>query len=722
MSLTVPESSLPAALTAQEAVEAAYAAELAEVAGSIARGLPSLIECDKELAPYLFVNLRTRLRDRNLRCIYLDGRPREGDQAGPVPVGLIGTMIAQLREAVRGAVERRVVVLPHLDLLTTSSGGLTGEAREVIPLLYENPELVWLGFKDPSFPLPKVIENLFPHRLSILGTARNRLASLVTQKEARKFGRQFNPMQLYKFVSGVNAVRLRKLLSTIEGEDYPADPKPAQRHLRQATLTGTLEIPDISLEKDIGGYVKVKTRLRQEILDVLTRRDSATNAEEVSRLEDLIPRGMIFWGPPGTGKTYFAKAIATAIGAAITVVSGPELKSKWVGESEENLRQIFHKARQSAPSIIVFDELDSFATARGTYSGSGVEHSMVNQLLTEMDGFHKDELVFVVGTTNFVESLDPALLRPGRFEFHLHIPYPDPDDRRAILGIYNAKMKLQMDDEAVDYAVKRTDDYVVGQANGTRYSGDHLNALCRSIARLRLREDLTTPTDAKLIERSMTEFLDRPKMTRAEENVLATHEAGHAVVSMFCDHSPPIDRITIASEMQWSFGYVRFADPAHKYIRTVGFYLDQIAVSLGAREAERLLLSDISMGATADLQSATAIARELVEVQGLAGGKLGVVQYLDAHSNKPLKRRDDLSMETLTALDARVAEVVEEQRKRAEKIVRENKALIETLRDMLLEHKTVDAKTIKTLVPAAQQTEIKQARKAEAEVAAGLPN
>ena len=134
--------------------------------------------------------------------------------------------------------------------------------------------------------------------------------------------------------------------------------------------------------------------------------------------------------------------MAAALGAAITIVSGPELKSKWVGESEENLRQIFHQARQSAPSIIVFDELDSFASARGTYTGTGVEHSMVNQLLTEMDGFHKEELVFVVGTTNFVEILDPALLRPGRFEFHLHIPYPDDDDRRAILEIYDTKMRL----------------------------------------------------------------------------------------------------------------------------------------------------------------------------------------------------------------------------------------------------------------------------------------
>jgi cell division protease FtsH len=699
MSLTIPENDLPTSLTPDQAVEAAYAAEMAEVAGQLARGLPCLVECDKELAPYLFINLRTRLKDRNIRCVYLDGRPREADaqaQSGGMPIGLIGTMIAQLREAVRGAVERRVVVLPHLDLLTTSQGGLTSEAREVIPLLYENPEVVWLGFKDPSFPLPKVIENLFPHRLSILGIGRNRLARLVTQKEARKFGRPFNPWQLYKYVSGINAVRLRKLLTTLEGEDYPADPRQAYRHLRNATLTGAMEIPNIDLDADIGGYEKVKKRLRQEILDVLRQRDAATEPEDITRLEELIPRGMIFWGPPGTGKTYFAKAIATAIGAAIQIVSGPELKSKWVGESEENLRQIFHKARQSAPAIIVFDELDSFATARGTYTGSGVEHSMVNQLLTEMDGFHKEELVFVVGTTNFVESLDPALLRPGRFEFHLHIPYPEPEDRREILRIYDKKMRLKMTEEALEYAVKRTGDFVVGAAGGTKYSGDHLNALCRSVARLRLRENLTGETTTKEIERALTEWIDRPKMTKAEERVLATHEAGHAVVALHCDHAPPIERITIASEMQWAFGYVRYADHAHKYIQTVNMYLDLICVALGAREAERLLLDDLSLGATGDLHAATAIARELVEAHGLAGGALGQVQFLDMNTGK---RRDDLSPETLRAIDERVAEIVEEQRKRAEAIVMSHRKEIELLRDLLLEKKTIDAKALGEIIP-----------------------
>src|SRR5205807_7949839 len=226
-------------------------------------------------------------------CLYLDGRPRQDEQTGTMPMGMLGTMIAQLREAVRGVVEKRVIVLPHLDLLTTSQGGLTTEAREVIPLLYENPELVWLGFKDPSFPLPRVIENLFPHRISLLGIARNRLRRLITRKESRKFGREFNPWTLYKYVSGVNAVRLRRLLSTLEGEDYPANPQGAYRQIRQATLGGTLEVPTISMDRDIGGYAKVKEQLRNEVLNLLARKEQMTSEEQIRNMEELIPKGMI---------------------------------------------------------------------------------------------------------------------------------------------------------------------------------------------------------------------------------------------------------------------------------------------------------------------------------------------------------------------------------------------------------------------------------------------
>ncbi len=688
----ISEKELPKNLTLDQAVEVAYASELAEAAARLQRGLATLIECDKELAPHLFVNLRNRLRTAGYRCLYLDGRQER--QEGGMPMGLIGTMIGQIRDAVRGAVEfeKLVVVLPHLDLLTTSQSGLTAEAREVIPLMYENPSLVWLGFKDPSFPVPEVIEGLFPYRISILGIVRERLRQLIAQKEARKFGRDFNPWQLYKFVSGVNAVRLRKLLSTLEGEDYPANPRGAYQQLRQATLGGTLEVPDINLAADIGGYARVKKRLQSEVLDVLAHKDRVTDPAEIAWLEELIPKGMIFWGPPGTGKTMFAKAMASAIGAAITVVSGPELKSKWVGESEERIRQIFHRARQSAPAIIVFDELDSFASARGTYTGSGVEHSMVNQLLTEMDGFHKEEMVFVVGTTNFAEILDPALLRPGRFEFHLHIPYPDADDRRDILKIYDRKMRLQLDEEALEYAVKRTGEHVPGASMGTKFSGDHLNALCRALARIRLRDRRDGESTRDEVERALTEWIERPNMTPAEEWVLATHEAGHAVVALFCPHHPPIDRISIASDTPWAFGYVRYADPAHRYIQTKNFYLDLICVALGAREAEALLLDDLSLGAVADLQAATAIARDLVEIHGLGGEAVGVARY--RADGEEGGRHPQLSQAMLEALDRQVGTILEEARQRAAQIVRENRGMLETLRNLLIEKKVIDAKTL----------------------------
>ncbi|MDY3554070.1 AAA family ATPase [Gemmata sp. JC717] len=697
MSISITEKDLPADLSPPQAVEAAYSQEMAEVASKLVRGLPTLIECDKELAPYLFMNVRDRLRQAKLQCVYLDGRQRDPQQ-GAMPMGLIGTMIAQLRDAVRGATERRVVVLPHLDLLTTSQGGLTGEAREVIPLLYENPELVWLGFKDPSFPLPKVIENLFPHWLSILGIARNRLRHLITQKESRKFGKDFSPWQLYKYVSGVNAVRLRRLLSTLEGEDYPADPKRAYAQVRQSTLSGNMEIPSVDLDKDIGGYKKVKAKLKSEILDTLSKRDRATDAEEIARLEELIPRGLIFWGPPGTGKTYFAKAIAASIGAAITIVSGPELKSKWVGESEENLRQIFHKARQSAPSIIVFDEIDSFATARGTYTGSGVEHSMVNQLLTEMDGFHKDELVFVVGTTNFVESLDPALLRPGRFEFHIHIPYPDDDDRRAIFEIYNKKMRLNFNDEALEYAITRTGNRYM-TPTGTAFSGDHLNALCRSVARLRLREGITGETTPKLIEKAITEFDEKVEVHEKDLPVVATHEAGHFLVSIFCPHHQPPEKVTIQSDMPWAPFFTQFKQEKNRIGMSRNEMLDQLAVLYGGIEAERLLIGDVSTGASgmgapgSDLSRASLIAEYMVQVCGMSNLAAPLRSFRDEKGDRAV-----LSGSMAEAIDRQVNTIIVEAQAKAAAILTKHKADLIKLRDELTEKKTIEGDRTKAII------------------------
>jgi cell division protease FtsH len=694
MRALVAEEELPVELGLADAVAAAYPAELLRTHEALRRRLPVMIECDKELTPFFYKHVRDQLKRDNVRCVYLDGRPDPNAPPETVRLGLIQTIVNQLREAVRGPVGERVVVLPHLDLLTSLSGGLTAEAKEVIPLLYENPDILWLGFKDPSFAVPRVIASLFPHHESIIGVARDRLRYLVTQREARKLGRGLDPYLLYKHVSGVNAVRLRRLLSALEGEDYPGDLKPALSQLRQATLGSTLSVPDIDLDRDIGGYAKVKERLKKEILDILVLKDRLDDADAVKRIEGLIPRGMIFWGPPGTGKTLFAKAMASALGAAVTVVSGPELKSRWVGESEENLRQIFVAARQSAPSIIVFDEIDSFAAQRGTFTGSGVEHSMVNQLLTEMDGFRKEELVFVVGTTNYVESLDRALLRPGRFEFHLHIPYPSLDDRRAILSIYNHKLQLQLSERALGYAVKRTGDLVEGQ--DARYSGDHLQALCRQLARRRLRENDSGPTEIADVERALGEYLERPELTTHEERVVATHEAGHAICALSCAHAPPIERISIRGDLAGALGFVQYADAAHKYVVTRQQLCDSICVLFGGREAEALLLDDLSIGSASDLERATSIARDLVERFGMGPDELGArVFSRQEHLPEPA-----ISDGTRGALERAVREVLERERARAREILSDRRELVLALRDLLVEKKVLDRESFVHLLEA----------------------
>jgi len=683
MTLSLPESQLPTHLSPFDAVERAYPDALSQIHQALSRGLPVLVECDKGLTPYLYRCVRDRIKADGLEALYLDGRPKGAD-AGR---GLVATLIAQIRDAVRGSVERRLVVLPHLDLLTTNTSGLSAEAKEVIPLMYENPNLLWLGFVDPSFSVPRVIENLFPQRVSVFGVPRERLEHLVTQAEARKLGPPgFRPFELYPLVSGVHAVRLRTLLSTLRGEDYPQDDTAVRAQLRNATLDGELTLPRVDLDADVGGYDSVKQRLRRDILDIVTRKAGLDDPLALERAEALIPRGIIFSGPPGTGKTMFAKAMATALGAAVQVVSGPELKSRWVGESEARLRQVFLKARQSAPSVIVFDELDSFASARGTFSGSGVEHSMVNQLLTEMDGFRSNEMVFVVGTTNFLEALDPALLRPGRFELHIDVPFPNADDRAAILRIYDQRFGLQISDEALDFAVRRTGTPL---PDGGRATGDHLCALARSVARQRLRSNATGPTDVGDVDRALLENAERPRLNADEERIVATHEAGHAIVALHCAHAPPIDRISIRGDLAGSLGAVTYADPSNRHVMQRAELLDRIAIFFGGREAELAVVGDLSLGAAHDLQQATLMARAAVERYGMSDDV--VVRDFDASAEA------GLSEAARSKLDAAVDALLQSQRKRAAELVATHRGALLALRDALLQHKVVDRKTLTAL-------------------------
>jgi cell division protease FtsH len=310
-----------------------------------------------------------------------------------------------------------------------------------------------------------------------------------------------------------------------------------------------------------------------------------------------------------------------------------------------------------------------------------------------MDGFHKEEMVFVIGTTNFVESLDPALMRPGRFEFHLHIPYPDHEARREIIKIYDKKMRLKMSEDALEYTVKRTG-FGRTTNTGTPFSGDHLNAICRAIARLRLREKWTRETTPEDVERAMTEFDEKLILTPREERLCATHEAGHAVVSLFCPYHPPIERITIQSEMSWAAAYVQYRrDDDRRLGLTRNQMFDDLTVLLGGIEAERLLLDDVSTGAMgSDLERATGVAHFMVEMCGMGATETGLRQF---RSLENWQRHPGLSDEQAAALDRQVTALILEAQQRAATILKENRVILEALRDMLLEKKTIDAKSLK---------------------------
>ena len=711
MAFDIPLDSLPRSLTADDAVEAAYGSELDTVRDKLIQGLSVLVECDKQLTLYLYRALRARFRAaeaRDRRRLQLISGHATSAEDPQNMMTLMQRLLAQLQAAVFSGDAEQVIVLPHLDVLTTTTrSGLSAETREAAVLLYDNPDAVFVAFKDPSFELPKVIENLFPVRCSLLGIARERLGHLITRREARKLtAGALNPYSLYKYLSGTHAVRCRQILGHFHDHvDFdPAAPETARaiyREIREMTITADVELPRVDLDRDVGGYGAVKKKLREEILDLLLAKDRSRDPAQIRHIEEIVPKGMIFHGPPGTGKTFFAKAMATALDATILIVPGPELKSRWVGQSEANLRRLFAQARRSAPSIIVFDELDSFAAARGTYTGSGVEHSMVNQLLTEMDGFRSEELVFTVGTTNFVESLDPALLRPGRFELQVEIPYPDDDDRRAILEIYLKKFDLDAGDEIVEHLVQKTAGLVEiegsaeadaeSRPRASRYTGDHLNAVTRALKREELRRGQgrmrVTRDD---VDRALGGRDRSVELQAEEEHAIAVHEAGHAVLAYVLPHCPTIKKVTIATGDEAALGYVMQAVRKNKYVTTEDELLDDLCVMLGGRTAERLCLRSVSMGAYNDLQRASHLARAMVEELGLSAA-IGPRTFPTAHVDDSAQRVSD---KTAEVIDAEIDRILQEQHRRARELLESHRDQLEALHRLLLKKKTLGLEDI----------------------------
>ena len=731
-------SELPLRLSPVEAIKSAYEEDVVWVVKRLMSKQSVLIECDKQLYPYLFQVLRGHF-DRGSFRLISGMSSQDGSESSS---SLIRRILTEIRTIFPVQSGEQILVLPHLDILTTTTrSSLNDISRELIAMLYDNPLLRILAFKDPSLGLIQPIESFFTCSRKITGIRREALSKLILQQEARKFhDTHFNPYVLYPYVSGCNVLRLRQIMeSVVYGVcDYDPilqgqDQNPILSEIRNLTHNSNYELPNVDLHNDIGGYEQVKKQIQEEIIDLLQTKDTLVQhlgqsqhhedptkkqqtilKQDIAELETLIPKGILFHGPAGTGKTFLAKAIATALNASILIVSGPELKSKWVGESEENLRNIFAQARQSAPSIIVFDEIDSFASSRGTYTGSGVEHSMVNQMLTEMDGFRKEEMVFVVATTNFLESVDSALLRPGRFELHVHIPYPNKEDRKEILDIYIQKFNLPVSESLLEYILQRTQ-APVDAARDIYFSGDHLYALCRSLKRIGLRklsqkskENKGEISSYELTKGDVDQALDKsngtsiPNMTEEERHVIAHHEMGHALAAYVLPNSTAIERIVVGNKENGEHrgvvgGYVSRAMRENKYVVRQNELLDDITVLLAGREAERAIFGEISGGAWDDLRKASDIATFMVQELAMTmdGGLTGRVLTNQTQA---------VSGNWSAKLDQEIQNILHDQQQRAQLVIQTYYKELREMTKILLEKGELEDEAIVALFDSFQIT------------------
>lgn len=618
--LEIALNELPRKISTFDAVEQCYQEQLRVVTERLKESISIIIRCEKQIIPYLQSLLKRRLATEGKTISVIDGRALSPDDRGT----RLSRIVGQLRDLVNNTEENKIFFLPYLDIITsTSMGSLSQEAKEIMTIIHENPLLTLVAFEDPDFKIPELIAQAFPARCEMLGIGRNRMESLITEQEARKFAvDKINLMNLFKYVSGLNPVRFREIMGIFSKKadldtNVPEMLQGYLRELREYTACGGVSLSDIQLETDIAGYEKVKKQIKENILNLLQATFSMNDEKEIKKVETIIPRGIIFHGPPGTGKTLFAKGIAEALNAAIYIVSGPELKSKWVGEGEANIRRLFARARATSPSVIVFDEIDSIAAARSSSGGdsaSQAAHSMVNQLLTEMDGFRKEQMVLVVATTNFVESLDSAFLRPGRFEFKIEIPYPEFEDRKSILTLYNKKFETGLDDKLIEkislWTARATD-------TGTPYTGDHLSALVKDLKRFLINEKADT-TNIEIVDKWLSEKSTDVTLTDEERLVVGTHEVGHALMFFKYNRQDEITKVTLESEGSNALGFVESRRKNHN-IFTENKLKSEIGISLGGYIAEKLVFKQTSCGASQDLKKATAIATDMVFYYGMGG-------------------------------------------------------------------------------------------------------
>jgi cell division protease FtsH len=431
-----------------------------------------------------------------------------------------------------------------------------------------------------------------------------------------------------------------------------------------------------------------------------------------------IPKGVLMVGPPGTGKTLLARAVAGEAGVPFFHISGSEFVEMFVGVGASRVRDLFDKAKQAAPSIVFVDEIDAVGRQRGAGLGGGHDEreQTLNQILVEMDGFDNETNVIVMAATNRADILDPALMRPGRFDRKVFVDLPDVGGREAILRVHARGKPISSEVNFEDIARLTAG-----------FSGADLENLLNEAAIFAARRDKRTigiPEFQDAFERVVMGPERKSKvMSEEDKETVAYHEAGHAVVSFNLLHTDPVQKITIVPRGR-AGGYV-LGLPEDRFVLSLDYFLDKITMALGGRAAEEIFFGRITTGASTDLQQATRMARAMVTEYGMSEA-LGLPTY-GGSSSSPFMGRDydfggrDYSEESAEAIDAEVMRILGEAYNRALTIVRQNRDKMVQLADMLLEVETLDRPEFEKLMnqPANGQVDEEMLAEESADVAGG---
>ncbi len=427
---------------------------------------------------------------------------------------------------------------------------------------------------------------------------------------------------------------------------------------------------------DVAGEDEAKESL-SEIVDYLH------NPKKYSDVGASMPKGVLLVGPPGTGKTMLAKAVAGEANVPFFSMSGSEFVEMFVGMGASKVRDLFSQAKEKAPCIVFIDEIDAIGKKRdGQFSSNDEREQTLNQLLTEMDGFQENIGVIILAATNRPETLDPALTRPGRFDRRVPVELPDLAGREAILKVHAKKIKTA--DDVNFHTIAR-------MASGA--SGAELANIINEAALRAVRNNRTVVTEADLEESIETVIAGYQKknavLSDSEKKVVAYHEIGHALVAAMQSHSAPVQKITIIPRTSGALGYTMQVDQGDKYLLTKQELENKIATFTGGRAAEELVFGEITTGASNDIEQATKLARAMITRYGMSEDFDMVA--LETVSNQYLGGDASLacSADTQNEIDRKVVELVKRQHEKASKILADNRGKLDELAKYLYEKETI---------------------------------